>query len=133
MDKSMGFLPEVGVMSVSRSIAFYAAAFGAEEVESVPGEDGTVVWAEMDVMGSRIMFQEVQSLVDELPGLSADSTGAIALVLRVEPAASARAIEEQVRSMEVTIDSGPTTTDYGSIEFSIRDPDGNVVVVAGRD
>ena len=100
------------------ALEWLARAFGFEEVLVVPGEDGTVVHAEMrfgrgmvmlssdrdDVFGSRIGLGWIYVALDE--DVDAHHERAVAAGAEV--------------LMELT------STDYGSRDYSVKDPEGNV-------
>jgi PhnB protein len=53
--------PTITVQDASGALAFYAKAFGAEEVMRMPGPGGRIMHAEIKIGDSRIMLQ------DEMP------------------------------------------------------------------
>lgn len=50
--------PHIVVSDAAAAIEFYKAAFGAEEVFRMPGPNGGVMHAEINVNGSRVMLAE---------------------------------------------------------------------------
>lgn len=137
MAKNVGFVIELGVEDVARSIAFYSAVLGCDVIEVVSGGDGVATWGEIGLGDSRMMFESAELLASELPGVDATSTSKMmprcAIVVRLEPKSRAVEVLSALRTLGVEPDTGPTETDYGALEMSFRDPDGYVVVVAGRD
>ena len=132
MAKKAGFVAELGVAEVHRAVNFYSRVLGCQLVDSLADEHGVPYWAEVSFAESRLMFERADLLSGELAGVARESgKPRFALVLRVEPAYTARAILERLRALQHAIDTGPTETAYGSFEFSFRDPDEYVVVVAG--
>lgn len=59
--------PYLTMRGAAKAIELYARAFGGVEVFRLPGPDGIVMHAEMDILGSRIMMS------DEFPELGAKS------------------------------------------------------------
>lgn len=134
MTKSKGFVAELGVRDVQRAVDFYVQILGCEPVDLVKDEKGVPFWAEVSFADTRLMFERADFLSGELPGVSGEfGKPRSVLVLRLEPVSSAKSLLDRLRAIPHPIDTGPTETDYGSYEFSFRDPDDYVVVVAGRD
>lgn len=134
MRKNTGFVAELGVRDIQRALEFYVQILGCKLVDVVKDDKGLPFWAEVSFAETRLMFERADLLSGELPGVSGD-TGKprSALVLRLESISSAKLLLDRLRSIPREIDTGPTQTDYGSYEFSFRDPDDYVVVIAGRD
>ncbi len=132
MTKSEGIVIELGVADVPASAAFYGGRFGMSVIETVDGDDGTTIWAELDFHGTRMMLQERKALADELPALAGREAGCVAVVLRVTPRESVTTMWRNAVSAGTDCEP-PVDTDYGTREFWLSDPDGFVVLVAGRD
>jgi len=134
MSKKAGFVVELGVRDVQRAVKFYVDVLGCQLVESVPDENEGLCWAEVSFADSRLMFERAELLSGELPGVSGEfGKPRSAVVLRVTPVSFAKDMLERLRAMQYTIDTGPTETSYGSYEFSFRDHDEYVLVIAGQD
>lgn len=133
MKKNIGFVTELGVKDVKRAVDFYVNIIGCELIDIVKDDTGPF-WAEVSFADSRLMLERTDYLCGELPGISENSgKPRSALVLRLEPISTAKSLLHRLNKIERLIDTGPTETDYGSYEFSFRDDDNYVVVVAGRD
>jgi catechol 2,3-dioxygenase-like lactoylglutathione lyase family enzyme len=131
--KNSGFVAELGVRDVEAAVTFYTSILGCQIVENAADEHGWF-WAEVAFGPSRLMFQRAEMLSAELPGITAEPVQPrAALVLRIEPSSAAADLAERLTSAGRQVDTGPVKTDYGSYEFSFRDLDGFVIVVAGRD
>ena len=128
--KEQGIVCELGVADVARSIAFYEKlGFKAIEVEPV---DGSFSWAELSFHGSRLMLQEIGGLASHLPGIARKLTKpSHAIVLRVGSIGDAEALYRRFDELGVDRQTGLRRTDYGTMEFSIVDPDGYVLLIAG--
>lgn len=134
MQKNTGFVVELGVSDVQQAIDFYVRCLGCGHVEIAANNSGRVVWGEISFEQSRIMFEEASLLADELPGITPEvCKPRSALVLRVGNVQSAKLILEKLRERGHVIDSGPSETEYGTFEFSFRDLDEYVIVIAGKD
>lgn len=128
----MAIIIELGVKDVQKSIDFYTQALGGELVNAVKDDADQPIWAEATVCGTSIMFERTDVLVDELPFVKPCGAGAsCAFVLRVSRQ-QAETLLEQVKKARGVIDIAPHETDYGTFEYALRDPDGYVIVVAGR-
>lgn len=124
--KEQGIVCELGVVDVARSIAFYEK-LGFETIEVIPA-DGPFSWAELSFHGSRLMLQEIGELADELAGIARKLTKpSHAIVLRVGSVGDAEALHGRLEAGQTDLHR----TNYGTAEFSIVDPDGYVLLIAG--
>lgn len=134
MPKPTGFVVELGVKDVNESTKFYADVLGCSILESVNDESGHTIWAEIELFGSRAMVQELGLLRGELPNIGVrDTLNRFALIIRVGSKNRAQELYDKICSAGIILNSGPIETDYGTYEFSILDPDGFVILIAGRD
>ncbi len=121
---------ELGVLDVAGSIAFYER-LGFETIEVEPA-DGSFSWAELSFHGSRLMLQQIGGLADHLPGIARQLTKpSHAIVLRVGSMDDAEALYRHFDELGVECQTGLRRTAYGTTEFSIVDPDGYVLLIAG--
>jgi uncharacterized glyoxalase superfamily protein PhnB len=128
--KEQGIVCELGVVDVASSIAFYER-LGFETIEVEPA-DGSFSWAELSFHGSRLMLQEIGGLADHLPGIVRKVTKpSHAIVLRVGSIGDAEALYRRLDELGVDGQTDLRRTDYGTTEFSIVDPDGYVLLIAG--
>jgi lactoylglutathione lyase len=128
--KEKGIVCELGVADVAGSIAFYEK-LGFETVEVDPA-DGSFFWAELSFHGSRLMLQEIGGLADHLPGVARRLTmPSHAIVLRVGSWDDAEALYGRLDDLGLEAQTGLRRTHYGTTEFSIVDPDGYVLLIAG--
>ncbi len=134
MKKSTQFVLELGVGDIQSVLDFYVDILGCKLLEIEKDERGIPFWAEISSGTSRLMFERLDYLSKELSGVS-NETGKpnFALVMRIKPVTYAKALLEKLREKECSVETGPIETDYGSYEFSFRDPAGYVIVVSGRD
>ncbi|HEY2576197.1 MAG TPA: VOC family protein [Streptosporangiaceae bacterium] len=128
--KEQGIVCELGVVDVANSIAFYEGlGFETIEVESVNGSSS---WAELSFCGSRLMLQEISGLAGHLPGIARKLTKpSHAIVLRVGSIGDAEALYRRLDGLGAARQTGLRQTAYGTTEFSIVDPDGYVLLIAG--
>ncbi|HET7016029.1 MAG TPA: VOC family protein [Streptosporangiaceae bacterium] len=128
--KEPGVVCELGVADVARSISFYEK-LGFETIEVEP-VDGSVSWAELSFHGSRLMLQKIGLLADHLPGIARQLTEpSHALVLRVGSIGDTEALYGRLDDLGMGAQTGLRRTHYGTMEFSIVDPDGYVLLIAG--
>ena len=128
--KDPGIVCELGVVDVARSIAFYQK-LGFELVEAERA-DGSLSWAELSFCGSRLMLQEIGGLAGHLAGISPELTmPSHAVVLRVGSAGDAQALHKRLGELTEGSQTSLRRTRYGTTEFSLTDPDGYVLLIAG--
>jgi uncharacterized glyoxalase superfamily protein PhnB len=128
--KERGIVCELGVADVPSSIAFYER-LGFETTEVEPA-DGSFSWAELSFHGSRLMLQEIGGLADHLPGIARKLTKpSHAIVLRVGSRGDAEALYGRLDELGIECQTSLRRTGYGTTEFSIVDPDGYVLLIAG--
>lgn len=128
--KEQGIVCELGVVDVASSIAFYEK-LGFETIEVEPA-DGSFSWAELSFHGSRLMLQEIGGLAEHLPGIARMlAKPSHAIVLRVGSRGDAEALYRRFGELGVDRQTGLRRTNYGTTEFSIVDPDGYVLLIAG--
>lgn len=128
--KEPGIVCELGVVDVARSIAFYER-LGFETIEVEPADE-SFSWAELSFYGSKLMLQEIGGLADHLPGIARQLTKpSHAVVLRVGSIGDAETLYRRLDELGVEIQTGLRRTAYGTMEFSIVDPDGYVLLIAG--
>lgn len=131
----MNIVPELGVLSVLESVRFYTDLFEAKLLESVPDDNGGFIWAEIDVYGSSLMFEEVNTLLSEFIGIDASSFSSLkgCIVFRVSGKEMVKNIYEKVCLRKVRIAMEWKETDYGTTEFGIYDLDENIILLSSKD
>lgn len=130
----IAIVPELAAESVSVSVDFYKNLFGAKLVESVPDEKGGMIWAEMDIFGSRIMFEEMNALASEFAGADTKAMACMrgCIVFRIESVDVAKSIYEKSKEMNLSLSMDWKETDYGTKEFGVYDPNGNILLVSSK-
>lgn len=116
--------PNIFVHDMNQTIEFYQI-LGFFVINSVPGDSG-LVWAMMSCENVTFMFQSFQSLGNELPEIHRTKGGSLLFYIDVE---SVNTLFEKIRN-KVKILKYPERTFYGTLEFSILDPDGYVLTFA---
>ena len=115
----MDVYPTIRYRDARAGIDWLVAALGFEEHMIVPGEqEGSIAHAELKLGEGMVM------VADERPGDSVSkAAGSSAAYLRVDDpdSAYARALEHGAEVLRELAD-----TPYGSREFSVGDPEGNV-------
>jgi uncharacterized glyoxalase superfamily protein PhnB len=110
-------IPILSYPDARAAIDFVCEAFGAERLMVVDAEDGSVAHSELRLAGGVLMI-----------GQQADGAGGRMVI----PAGGAvyasiedpDALCERARAAGAEIVRGPEDTDYGSREFTARDPQG---------
>lgn len=80
-----GFTPYLTVSPAAEALAFYAKAFGASELFRIEGPNDTIMHAEMDIMGGRIMLSDAFAEVQEADPIALGGTPVL-LMLYVDDA-----------------------------------------------
>jgi uncharacterized glyoxalase superfamily protein PhnB len=119
----MNVIPFLGYEDLPAAIDWLAKAFGFEATEVHKGEDGQVVHAEMSFDGGMVMLG--------LPGRSwgmktAKELGAVSggIYSIVDDGIDAHYERSVAAGAEVAMELHDT--DYGSREYMVRDPEGNI-------
>lgn len=134
MNDKSDIVVELGVKDVKEVTDFYVNVLGCQLIQTESDDNNVPFWAEVTFGRSRLMFERIDYLKDELPGVTTEPVDPrFCVVMRVEPIAAAKELLVKIQNANVPIATGPTETDYGTFEYSIRDNEGYVIVVAGRD
>lgn len=114
-------IPHIMVDGARWAMAFYAEAFGAEELFIIDAPDGTVVHAEMAIHGSLFMVGDADA------PFSSPHTGATSVGLHVYvPSVDDLATRAHDAGAEVLQE--PTDMFYGDRSVMVRDPFGHIWV-----
>ena len=115
--------PVMVVERVEPCIEFWVERLGFTVRNSVPAEDGSLIFASADRDGIEVMYQTRASVVADAPALAKELTGhSITLFITVDN------IEEVERAMAGAPVLKPRhDTFYGSTELYVREPGGNAV------
>ncbi|QRK11257.1 VOC family protein [Archangium violaceum] len=115
-DTAPTLYPNLRYRDAAAALKWLAAAFGFEEQLVVPGPDNTIAHAELRFGTSILMLGSVRDDVFGAQGVMAPY-----VYVRDIDAHCARA-----RAAGATIVMEPRDTDYGSRDYSARDPEGYV-------
>jgi uncharacterized glyoxalase superfamily protein PhnB len=115
--------PVLIVAAVEPCLAFWVDRLGFSAENQVPGPDGKLIFASAKKDGIEVMYQTRASVLAERPGAAAEVTGnSTVLFLSVDD------IDAAERAMKgAPVVKARHTTFYGSTEFYVREPGGNVV------
>lgn len=118
--------PVLIVDEVEPCAEFWMKRLGFEKPQEVPGDDGKLVFCILQKDGIEIMYQTKASVVHDSPGQKGELTGhSTALFITVPSMADLDAIEQAVKGAPMVKERHQTF--YGSTEFYVREPGGNVV------
>lgn len=118
--------PVLIVDAVEPSITFWTRQLGFVKQNEVPGPDGKLIFASVKKDNVEIMYQTKASVVADAPALNAELNGrSISLFITVPTMKDLDAIERQTHDAPIVKPRHDTF--YGSTEFYIREPGGNVV------
>jgi uncharacterized glyoxalase superfamily protein PhnB len=118
--------PVLIVDAVEPCVEFWAGKLGFSVENTVPGLDGKLIFASVKKDGVEIMYQTRSSVVADNPAQDKELDGhSVALFLTVASMADLEAAERAVSGAPVV--KAKHKTFYGSTEFYVREPGGNVV------
>ena len=115
--------PVLIVESVEPCVKFWVDRLGFAVTNEVPGPDGKLIFASVQLGPVEIMYQTRASVVDERPGAAKDLMGhSVALFITVD----------DLDRVEKSLAGAPVVkprhkTFYGSTEMYVREPGGNTV------
>lgn len=117
--------PNIFVRNMTETLSFYQR-LGFQTVMTVPDENDNIVWAMMTCGNVSFMFQTMESLGNDLPGISRNNGGSLLLYIKLK---NIRRFFEEI-SGKATLLKGLETTFYGATEFSVSDNNGYVLTFA---
>ena len=118
--------PVLIVDAVEPCAAFWIEKLGFSKPSEVPGDDGKLVFAILQKDGVEIMYQTKASVIADSPDQADDLGGhSTALFITVPSIGDLDEIERAVHGVPMVKERHKTF--YGSTEFYIREPGGNVV------
>jgi uncharacterized glyoxalase superfamily protein PhnB len=118
--------PVLIVDSVEPCLDFWVDRLGFSKENAVPGPDGKLVFASVKKDAIEIMYQTRASVVADSPSQAPELTGhSTALFITVPTLTDLDTIEARIKNAPSVKPRHETF--YGSIEFYVREPGGNVV------
>jgi uncharacterized glyoxalase superfamily protein PhnB len=118
--------PVLIVDEVEPCTEFWTSRVGFEQTNQVPGDDGKLVFAILQKDGIELMYQTKASVAADTPGQKGELTGhTTALFFTVPSTADLDALEAALNGAPVVKPRHKTF--YGSTEFYVREPGGNVI------
>ncbi len=118
--------PVLIVDAVEPCAEFWTSRVGFEQTNQVPGDDGKLVFAILQKDGVELMYQTKASVAADSPDQKGELTGhSTALFFTVPSMADLDALEKALEGAPVVKERHKTF--YGSTEFYVREPGGNVV------
>ena len=124
--KLKALTPVLIVDEVEPCAEFWTSRLGFDKPTEVPGDNGKLVFCILQKDGVEIMYQTKASVLAETPEQDGDLVGhSIALFITVPSMNDLDEIEKALRGAPVV--KSRHKTFYGSTEFYVREPGGNVV------
>jgi len=118
--------PVLIVDAVEPCLEFWVTNLGFAKLNEVPGPDGKLIFASVKKDGVEIMYQTRASVIAENPAQAKELDGhSVALFLTVASIADLDGAEQSLAGAPVVKPKHQTF--YGSTEFYVREPGGNVV------
>lgn len=112
------------VSGAAKAIAFYAKAFGAEELFRIAHPAGRIVHAELSICGSVIMIGDPDNGLYGEPRALGGCTAGLHLMVDDNRQLLQRAVAAGAEEVQA-----PTDMFYGASSASVRDPFGHVWVM----
>ncbi|WP_051711360.1 VOC family protein [Streptomyces sp. NRRL S-350] len=112
-------IPHIMVDGAADAIAFYTAAFGAAEHMRLPGEDGRIMHAEIEVHGATLMLGDADAPFAP-PGPGGPSVALHVYVPDVD------GLTGQAVAAGAELLAAPADMPYGARQSMLRDPFGHV-------
>jgi uncharacterized glyoxalase superfamily protein PhnB len=124
--KLKSLTPVLIVDEVEPCADFWVSRLGFEKTTEVPGDDGRPVFVILQKDGVELMYQTKASVAADSPSQAGELNGhSTALFFTVPSMADLDAIEKALAGAPVA--KARHQTFYGSTEFYVREPGGNVV------
>jgi PhnB protein len=117
-------VPHIYVDDAAHGIAFYARAFGAEELFRIARPDGKILHAEITIAGSVIMIGDPDGRLYAEPRTLGRTTAGLHIFVDDNAALQRRAVVAGAEQIQP-----PTQMFYGANTASVRDPFGHVWVL----
>jgi PhnB protein len=121
---SNAVVPHIYVEGAAKAVAFYAKAFGAQELLRIAAPDGRIVHSELAVCNATIMLGDPDGRLYNEPRLIGACTAGLHLIVDDNAAVLARAVAAGCEQIQP-----PTDMFYGANSASVRDPFGHVWVL----
>jgi uncharacterized glyoxalase superfamily protein PhnB len=123
---SIGALaPVLVVDAVEPSLKFWTEQLGFSRENEVPAPDGKLIFASVRKEGIEIMYQTRASVIADNPAAAGELGGGVTLFITVPAIADLDEIARRAEGAPVV--KSRHDTFYGTTEFYIREPAGNVV------
>jgi uncharacterized glyoxalase superfamily protein PhnB len=124
--KLKSLTPVLIVDAVEPCVEFWTSRLGFEKTTDVPGDDGKLVFAILQKDGIEVMYQTKASVAADSPRQKGELTGhTTALFITVDSMNDLDAVEKAIAGAPIVKERHQTF--YGSTEFYVREPGGNVV------
>ena len=121
-----GLAPVLIVDAIEPSLKFWTEQLGFAKDNEVPGPDGKLIFASVKKDGVEIMYQTRASVIGDNPAVADELNGrSVGLFITVPTIADLDEIAR--RSKGAPAVKSRHDTFYGTTEFYIREPGGNVV------
>ena len=118
--------PVLIVDEVEPCVEFWMSRLGFEKPNEVPGDDGKLIFAILQKDGVELMYQTKASVAADTPAQKGELTGhTTALFFTVPSMSDLDALESALKGAPIVKPRHQTF--YGSTEFYVREPGGNVV------
>lgn len=117
-------VPHIYIQDAARAIAFYAQAFGAQEMFRITAADGRIIHSELSVCGATVMLGDPDGWLYKEPVQLGACTASLHVMVDDNEAVLARAVAAGCEQIQP-----PTDMFYGANSASLCDPFGHVWVL----
>lgn len=123
-------IPELIVNNINEMIFYYQQYFDFI-LDATDPEDGEITWAQLSNGSSTIMMQEIEVTKLEIPELNYRIIGTDLLMFKLSSAKEVKTLYSRFKPNESSIYMELHTTEYGSCEFGVKDPEGRYIIISG--
>jgi PhnB protein len=121
---SNAVVPHIYIQGATEAVAFYAKAFGAEELFRIAAPDRRIVHSELAICSATVMLGEPDGRFYDEPRRLGACTAGLHLIVDDNAAVLSRAVAAGCEQIQP-----PTDMFYGANSASVRDPFGHVWVL----
>lgn len=123
-------IPELIVSNINEMISYYQQYFDFI-LNSTNSDSGDITWAQLSSTSCTIMMQEIEVTKLEIPELDHRIIGTDLLMFKLSSAEEVKTLYNRFKPEKSSIYMELRTTEYGSCEFGVKDPEGRYIIISG--
>ena len=125
--KLIEIINELVVTDIEKTINFYKEYLGFEVIE----QDGDpIVWVKMKKDDSTMMFEQYEEVCREIENFPEKVRSSNLIKFKYDSIEELKKLYNGLLDRNVEIFMEWKETEYGSVEFGILDPDGNMLILS---